>query len=489
MVNIADVNMFTMKKTILWASLLMLISGCQMMDCVPEEQEISENGPVYVAVMEDFSPETKTELDGRRVLWSSGDRITVFDGDDTGKPYLLNSASAGSSSGKFSADNGSAVDGSGDVIDAVVAVYPHSSDLDLSKDQDGIINIENVQFPSQQQYVESSFADASFPMVSMTSVGGKDLQFLNLGGVLRLRVKGSGYVSKITLEGNEGELISGNAAVALKQGVPPVTVMNEDASKSISLVCDPYVKLSEDEAVEFHFSLPPVEFASGFSLTFECAGKRVFVKRTIKSNRVERSSVLLMPEFVLSDMPAESIDLGLSVKWASWNVGAASPEEYGDYFAWGETYGKSSYSKSNYAYYDSKTKTYRDIGSNISGTRYDAASVRWGDGWRMPTLDEIQELADLCTWAEETVGEVDGNKVTGPNGNSIFIPNTGYWQGSSKYFDNDHFEGNFGYFWSATIGSEKNEEAYIMNCELGHGVVAYRYWTRYFGLPVRPVKD
>lgn len=475
-----------MRRTMIWASILMLFSGCQMMDGVQEEQEI---GPEYIAVMEYFSPETKTVLDGRRVLWSSGDRITVFDGNDTGMPYLLNSASAGSSSGKFSADTGSPVDGSGDDIDAVVAVYPHSSDLTISKSQDGTFVLGNIQFPSQQQYVESSFADASFPMVSLASEGDKDLQFLNIGGVLRLSVKGSGYVSKITLEGNDGELISGNATVALKQGASPVTTMNEDASGSITLVCEPYVKLSEDEPVEFCFSLPPVEFASGFSLTFECAGQTIYVKRTIRPNVVDRSSVLLMPEFVLSDMPAQSVDLGLSVKWASWNVGAASPEEYGDYFAWGETSGKSSYSKSNYAYYDSGTKTYRDIGSNISGTRYDAASVRWGDGWRMPTLEEIQELADICVWAVETVGEVDGNKVTGPNGNSIFIPNTGYWQGSSKYFDNDHFEGNFGFFWSATLGPVKNEEAYIMNCELGHGVVDYRYWTRYFGLPVRPVKD
>lgn len=482
MVNIADVKCFLMKRTMMWASALILFSGCQMMDCVQEE-------PEYIAVMEAFCPETKTELDGKNVLWSYGDRITVFDGNDTGMSYLLDPTSAGFSSGRFTADNGSSADGSGDDIDALVAVYPHSADLTLSKSPDGTVTLENVQFPSHQQYVSSSFAPASFPMVSVTASDGKELRFCNLGGILRLRVRGEGIISKVTLKGNEGELISGNATVILKHSAAPEAIMNEDASDSISLICDPPVALKDGQATEFNFSLPPVEFSSGFTVTFECTDKDIIVKKTVKPNKLNRSAILSMPNFVLSYIQAPSVDLGLSVKWAAWNVGTSRPEGYGDYFAWGETEPKSSYSKSNYAHYDSSSRTYADIGSDISGTEYDVASVKWGDGWRMPTLEEMQELADLCVWTVETVEEIDGNLVTGPNGNSIFIPNTGYWQGSSRYFDNDNFDGCFGFFWSATLGSGKNEEAYIMNCEVGHGVIAYRYWNRYFGLPVRPVKD
>lgn len=474
-----------MKKAMIWTSMLLILSGCHMADGFQDEQEVSEN--VYKAVMEGFSPDTKTELDANKILWSSGDRITVFDGNDTGKPYLLDPASAGSPSGEFTVTSGVSADGSGDDIDAVVAVYPHGSDLNLSKGQDGTLILGNVLFPSEQQYVPSSFARASFPMVSVTPE--KELYFRNLGGIFRLKVRGSGIVEKVILEGNEGELISGNATVTLRQGTPPAVVMDADASGSISLICDPPMGLMEEETVDFYFSLPPVDFASGFTVTFECVDREPVVKRTIKSNKVNRSVVLSMPKFVLSYVPAPVVDLGLSVKWAAWNVGASRPEGYGDYFAWGETEPKTSYSKGNYVHYVSASGTYADLGGNISGTEHDVASVKWGDGWRMPTLEEMQELADLCVWSVETVEGVDGNMATGPNGNSIFIPNTGYCQGSSKYFDNNNLDGSFGFFWSATIGPVKNEEAYIINCEMGHGVVAYRYWNRYFGLPVRPVKD
>ena len=476
-----------MKKLIAYFSVLVMLSGCSVTEDIPEGSHSDEIR--YKAVMEGFCPETRTELDGNRILWSSEDMITVFDGSDTGKPYVLDPSCSGSSEGDFSAAPGSPADGSGDEVSAIIACYPHSTSLTLSGNPDGTLTLGNVTFPSQQKYVSSSIADGSFPMVSVTSEGDAGLHFRNLGGILHLRVKGKGNVTRVVLEGNAGELISGKSSVLLKEGALPVTVMDESASASVSIMCDPAVKLSENAAVDFYFSLPSVEFVSGFTATFEFGAKGTLVKQTSKAQRVERSSILHMPEFAFADMPGQCVDLGLSVKWAAWNVGASRPEQYGDYFAWGETKKKSSYTKTNHTHFDQSSNTYKDIGRNISGTKYDAAAVKWGNGWRMPTLEEINELAELCNWTDDSLGDVDGNFVTGPNGNSIFIPNTGYWQGTSKYFDNDHFEGHIGYFWSATLGPVKDEEAYIVNCELGHGVVAYRYWQRYFGLPVRPVKD
>ena len=137
MVNIADVKILTMKKAMIWTSMMLILSGCHMADGFQDEQEVSEN--VYKAVMEGFTPDTKTGLDANKILWSSGDRITVFDGNDTGKPYLLDPAYAGSPSGEFSVTSGVSADGSGDDIDAVVAVYHHSSDLNLSKGHDGTL--------------------------------------------------------------------------------------------------------------------------------------------------------------------------------------------------------------------------------------------------------------------------------------------------------------------------------------------------------------
>lgn len=128
------------------------------------------------------------------------------------------------------------------------------------------------------------------------------------------------------------------------------------------------------------------------------------------------------------------VDLGLSVYWCSCNVGAESPEEYGDYYAWGETKPKSSYRPENYSYYNTETETYTDIGENISGTEYDAATVNLGSDWKMPTKDEFQELLDNCTWEWTQISGVNGYKITGSNGNSIFIPATGTSVMGTRYY-------------------------------------------------------
>lgn len=119
----------------------------------------------------------------------------------------------------------------------------------------------------------------------------------------------------------------------------------------------------------------------------------------------------------------KAVDLGLSVKWASYNVGATSPEQYGDKFAWGETSPKKSIDlPKNYTFYDSSTDSYMDIGMDIKGTQYDAAHVKWGGDWRMPTYNELKELKEKCSWDYTEYKGVYGFTVTGPNGNSLFFP-------------------------------------------------------------------
>ena len=137
-----------------------------------------------------------------------------------------------------------------------------------------------------------------------------------------------------------------------------------------------------------------------------------------------------------------AVDLGLSVRWAECNVGADSPEEYGSYFAWGETKEKDNYLPSTYLYSDV------NIGSDISGTDYDAAHVLLGDGWRMPTKEEFDELVNECDWQWTTEDSISGYEVTGPNGNSIFIPAAGYRYGTTV--DYLGMRGEYGYYWSGT---------------------------------------
>lgn len=131
---------------------------------------------------------------------------------------------------------------------------------------------------------------------------------------------------------------------------------------------------------------------------------------------------------------SKKVDLGLSVYWAEFNVGAFSPEGYGDYYSWGETATKSNYSQKYYQYWDG---SYIDIGHSIGATQYDVAHTNWGDSWRLPTEAEFRELIDNCTWTWTTYKGINGYKVTGSNGNSIFLPAAGYFApllcGRGKY--------------------------------------------------------
>lgn len=142
------------------------------------------------------------------------------------------------------------------------------------------------------------------------------------------------------------------------------------------------------------------------------------------------------------------VDLGLSVKWATCNIGADTPWHYGDYYAWGEVATKSTYMEDNYVA-DSNNN------EDIKGTRHDVARVKWGGNWRMPTTAEFDELIDKCTWEWITQNDASGYKVTGPNGNSIFLPAAGCRHaGSLKE------AGLYGYYWSSMVHAEDYKMAY-----------------------------
>ncbi len=138
----------------------------------------------------------------------------------------------------------------------------------------------------------------------------------------------------------------------------------------------------------------------------------------------------------------EYIDLGLSVMWATCNIGASKPEDNGNRYAWGETKTKSECTKNS-------SKTYGKYMKNITGdVQYDAATANWGSKWRMPTRKEFDELINECTWNYTKQNGKYCYKVTGPNGNSIFLPCTEYWSSSNIYDSNsinsdlsDYFSG------------------------------------------------
>lgn len=175
------------------------------------------------------------------------------------------------------------------------------------------------------------------------------------------------------------------------------------------------------------------------------------------------------------------IDLGLpsGTKWACCNVGADKPEAYGGYYAWGETEEKSDYTWDTYQYGRSSSDV-DDIGSDIAGTDYDVAHVKWGDSWVMPSLEQMLELRDNTTSVWTTQNGVNGRKFICSNGGAVFLPAAGYR--SRSYL---HEQGMRGYYWESTL----------IKSDMGTypGAVLFNwnsYWysnPRYEGISVRPV--
>lgn len=187
----------------------------------------------------------------------------------------------------------------------------------------------------------------------------------------------------------------------------------------------------------------------------------------------------------------DAVDLGLSVKWADRNVGAGKPEDCGYYYAWGETEPKAMYSWNTCKWYDSAQEALTKYNSRSSSgivvdsktvldPKDDVANVKWRDGWRMPTDAECTELLTKCTWMWTQQNGVYGYKVTGPNGNSIFLPAAGFHQ--DDRLDN---VGSYGRYWSSTVYPDDNKYGCTLRFKSDEFYNSYRY--RFYGQSVRPV--
>ena len=179
-----------------------------------------------------------------------------------------------------------------------------------------------------------------------------------------------------------------------------------------------------------------------------------------------------------------AVDLGLSVKWSQINVGAVSVEDWGEHYAWGETESKSYFSWSSYDLCNGTestiTKYNSHDGKTILEPSDDAATVVMGRNWRTPTLTEMQELVNRCKWTQETLNGVKGMRVTGPNGNSIFLP-----FGGQMSEDVLHHSDTTGYYYVSNLSSDGEKYAPALVC-YGNKQEFVPH-ARFFGLSIRPV--
>ena len=217
---------------------------------------------------------------------------------------------------------------------------------------------------------------------------------------------------------------------------------------------------------------------------------------TITATVGEKNSSCVVTVTKYTAPVGEAVDLGLSVKWANFNVGASEPEEYGLYFAWGETEPKSDYSWFTYKYFNgdfvlTKYCTNSRYGYNgftdnktVLDPEDDAAHVNWGGNWRMPTKEEWYELLNNCTWTWTTLNGVNGYKVqsqkSGYTDNWIFLPAAGVHY--DLYLDD---VGYVGFYWSSSLDKDYPYCAYPLYFTSSD--VNRDYYPRYYGQSVRPV--
>ena len=219
---------------------------------------------------------------------------------------------------------------------------------------------------------------------------------------------------------------------------------------------------------------------SAFSGRVSRSAVVTFKSQSYKWNLKKEATITQTKE--IKYVAGNAIDLGLSVLWSDINLGATTPEGFGEYFAWGETKPKEQYSKDNYMHYDHSMNQYLDIGEDISGTKYDAAHVNLGNGWRMPTRTELQELIKNCEWEWVKSGNTLGYKITGKNGNYIFMPAGGCIFYSTVSSQNEWTE-----YWSSSERQKYKGDAYLL-VENGYNPTVISS-DKIYGVPIRPVKS
>lgn len=464
------------------------------------------------------SSATRTALNGTDVVWQAGDAITVFDGAGANCTFEL-ATGAGRTVGQF--------EGTITVTEPkkYCAVYPAMANATI----DAVHGISGLSLPVEQTATPGSFDPQAAIMTARNDNADgivdkeKDLTLGEFKHVCTfVKVTTTEPYDKITFTSNDGERIAGGfIAYVDENGISTVTPDNA-TSPSVSLV--PADGETEIAAGTYLIAILPRTLEHGF--TMSCSKNDVtnnqFTAMTRSYNNAVEETVFARHNVVNMGTVSEAngwtlftptyVDLGLSVKWATCNVGATTPYGYGDYFAWGETTPKDIYNWTTYRYTTDGGSTLTKYNATDLKTVFDvaddAATANWGDAWRMPTSEEQQELMNKCYWEwtnnynntnvkgfivykakdpddKGVIKSSNSNTTTAENydaatDNHIFLPAAGDHYGN--HLDGD---GSYGRYWSSSLNEENRKNA--ERIYYGPTVVGTSKTLRYYGFSVRPV--
>ena len=488
-----------------------------LVSCQREEIESIQDSPAkgqeikIIAGFGDADLSTRTTISSNgKVFWSPGEAINIFygpSGESSGSKFVSQNTEAASTvvfTGTITAFTG--ITEAGDPL-SFWGVYPYSE----SNRCDGSSVV--LELPVVQNAVEENFEDNTVPMVAQAP--GLALPFYNVCSMIRFSLVNSD-IMMVKVRGNNGETVAGRVSVSMgSDGKPVWSDTDGEGSKSVTLNAP---SGGTFEAGKFYYiAILPGEYTNGYTMEFYTSdgryGKRVRGS-SITFNRNESTKqsdrdqgVTFTPLYV---------DMGDGIKWAKMNVGANSPEEYGDYFAWGETEPKKDYTWATYKHMypnmtswtginkyqaeDNKTNAMWYSNGTFIGdgkTSFedydyedDAARKNWGGTWRTPTDAEWTNLRDSnqyeWTWTDNYNGTgVEGytvtSKVPGYLDNQIFLPAAGERGGTNL------FAGTYGHYYSSSI--YKNFSRYAWHVYFYSGYLSRVVEERYRGYSVRPVSD
>lgn len=387
-------------------------------------------------------PTTRTDFEigssGAAFKWAKNDTVGIFPNEGS-QVYFPMTSGAGTNSASFTG-GGWALKSSA----TYAAYYPFIGDMYLNQKK------IPISYTGQAQAGNGSTAHLGaydFMAASATTAesGGVNFIFKHLGCLVQLNitVPDAGTFSSVTLTADE-EVFVEKGYIDLTNTTP--AIVPTKATSTLNIDLKDVTTTSANEVVTVYFMMAPVDM-TGKILTVNFGD--IEDKVDVKNFEGGKAYQLCTP--IKASEPI-AVDLGLSVKWANFNVGAESPEDCGDYFAWGETSPKSNYDYINMLILEKfqnglKSSGVIDNNGNLTAA-YDAATVNWGGNWRMPTRSEIEELLNNCTWTWTAQNGVNGYLVCSKfNGNTIFLPAAGFRQ---ENFENAWLNAA-GRYWSATV--------------------------------------
>ena len=465
-------------------------------------QDVNDNSSVvttFTCTQENDGTTTKAALGSEgKILWESGDAISIFDGNKANNDYRLDSESNGKSTGTFS--------GTGAVTGPYVAVYPYTAGATLSDDRK---SVSNIVLPDEQEAVAGGFDPKAALMIAKSET--TTLTFKNAVGFIKVTPQFN--CKKIILRAaDKKKPLAGKGTIKFDDSDNPYIDFTDSKELSYSITLSGTITSGN----AYYIAVPAVTLSAYWTLTFVTENKNYM--RQVKNHiTFARSIALNLGEFttggnywvgsngiVTSD---KQVNLGLTIEqggktykvyFAKSNLtttGLAENEsDYGDYFAWGAikpwyssidkskypwtaTWEKSGgYTEANAPYYNNGSYTKYTTKGKILEAADDAANVILGGDWWIPTQAIWQALVNIPTkgWDSEK------RYTFTNNGQTLFLPAAGYVNGTSFYANSD------GYYWSGTASS--STRAYYLHLPSSANVSAQLASDRYSGFSVRPVR-